>query len=716
MSNPTPSESPDSPETRLIPLRLLREDDANARGAATNPALAQADAALVASIKAHGLLENLVVTPRTKTLFGVAAGARRLRALQELAKAGDIPKNHPVPCLVIEPDAAAESSLAENAIRVAMHPADQVRAFRRLADEGATVEEIAARFGMGERTVQKRLRLGGLADEILDAYRAGELNFDTAQAFAITADADFQRTVFHSLKERGRLYPHDVRHLLGQRLQRSDSPVARFVGLDAYLEAGGSFEDRLFEDDCLTILDPDLLAKLATARLEAEAARYAADWKWTAVQFEFGWQDERQYLVAGADVLAEYTDEERKALGAAETAIETASEALEDPATDLAQRRELWATLHREQNRYAGIERDRGDRDQYSDAARACGGVIVTLDGEGDLDVRRGLIRPDDADAYRAATGETGNPQGASPRGNGSVAKPHPGTPEPAGTPDGDAPAGKKNGGYSDALRQDLRIMRTAAVRRALSHDPDVAIDLVGFVLARMAGFGRREPRHEAAILGIRKEYQPLYPSEAMNGSGIMQHLEPVPQDVDLGWLSDADPAAAFRAYRQLGDDERRSVLAHAVAALTVPHLANDSDVSGAHEQAVSDLGIDLPAEMAAVGAMPFDADLLWKRMTKGMILDAAAETIGSEWARDRAALKKTELVAAAAAAFRPDPDRDADRDAAATRWMPPGFEPAGVAGEPPAESGSRPDADEVPAAPAAADPGTAGMPAFLTQ
>ena len=65
--------------------------------------------------------------------------------------------------------------------------------------------------------------------------------------------------------------------------------------------------------------------------------------------------------------------------------------------------------------------------------------------------------------------------------------------------------------------------------------------------------------------------------------------------------------------------------------------------------------------------------------MNKGMILDVAAETIGSEWARNRAALKKTELVAAAAAAFRPDPARDPARDAAATRWMPPGFEPNGV-------------------------------------
>ena len=112
-----------------------------------------------------------------------------------------------------------------------------------------------------------------------------------------------------------------------------------------------------------------------------------------------------------------------------------------------------------------------------------------------------------------------------------------------------------------------------------------------------------------------------------------------------------ASAGATFRSYRALPDDERGSVLAHAVAALTVPHLANDKDASGAHEQAVTDLGIDLPSELAAVGAAPFDADIVWNRMNKGMILDVAAETIGSEWARNRAALKKTELVAATAAA-----------------------------------------------------------------
>ena len=91
-----------SPETRLIPLNRLRVDERNVRSASADPARVRADAELAASIKAHGLLENLVVVPRGKTQFGVAAGARRLRALKALAADKHIPTDFPVPCLLVD--------------------------------------------------------------------------------------------------------------------------------------------------------------------------------------------------------------------------------------------------------------------------------------------------------------------------------------------------------------------------------------------------------------------------------------------------------------------------------------------------------------------------------------------------------------------------------------------------------------------------------------
>jgi ParB family transcriptional regulator, chromosome partitioning protein len=91
---------------------------------------------LAASILAHGLLHNLTVVEQcnqqgaSSGKIEVGAGGRRFAALQRLAKEKKLPKSFAVPCKVVEASAAVEASLAENTIRVAMHPVDQFIAFR----------------------------------------------------------------------------------------------------------------------------------------------------------------------------------------------------------------------------------------------------------------------------------------------------------------------------------------------------------------------------------------------------------------------------------------------------------------------------------------------------------------------------------------------------------------------------------------------------------
>ncbi|MGJ8482332.1 ParB/Srx family N-terminal domain-containing protein, partial [Sphingobium yanoikuyae] len=77
---------------------------------------------LAENIAAHGLLQNLVVTPLKKAgHFTVKAGGRRLRALQRLIETNRLAADHEVQVLVLEDDAgSAEASLAENFHRVAM--------------------------------------------------------------------------------------------------------------------------------------------------------------------------------------------------------------------------------------------------------------------------------------------------------------------------------------------------------------------------------------------------------------------------------------------------------------------------------------------------------------------------------------------------------------------------------------------------------------------
>ncbi len=130
------------PLIRDIPLARLALAPENVR---KTPPDAQADASLKASIAALGLLENLVVRaddPAEDCIerYAVVAGGRRLKAMQELVEDKVIDADHPVPCQVRSGDAdPSELSLAENVIRVPMHPADQVVAFKELADAGQSV-------------------------------------------------------------------------------------------------------------------------------------------------------------------------------------------------------------------------------------------------------------------------------------------------------------------------------------------------------------------------------------------------------------------------------------------------------------------------------------------------------------------------------------------------------------------------------------------------
>ena len=178
---------------RTIPLDKLVLSPTNVR---KTPPSAAEEAELKASIRARGLKQNLVVHPASldqNDVHAVVAGGRRLKALQELAAGGVIPADFKVPCLIEAEDEALETSLMENTIRPAMPPADEFVAMAGLIDAGATIEAVAVRFGTSERHVRQRLRLGKLAPELLDAFRAGNIGLEAVTAFTLGADHAAQR-------------------------------------------------------------------------------------------------------------------------------------------------------------------------------------------------------------------------------------------------------------------------------------------------------------------------------------------------------------------------------------------------------------------------------------------------------------------------------------------------------------------------------------------
>ena len=232
-------------------------------------------APLAISLAADGLIQNLVVTPREDGKYEVIAGERRRRAIVQLVKAGTWERDVQIACEVRDSEHATAISYAENAQRVAMHPADAIRAFAALSAEGHDEAAIANRYGFDPREVRKMLALASLSPKVLNALAADRIDVATAQAFTLTDDQQRQEKVLKSART-----AHEVRRLLTEAKVTTAHRLFRFVGSDAYTEAGGGITRDLFGQDGDGYADdPALVQQLADAKFEALATEAeAAGW------------------------------------------------------------------------------------------------------------------------------------------------------------------------------------------------------------------------------------------------------------------------------------------------------------------------------------------------------------------------------------------------------------------------------------------------------
>lgn len=250
---------------------------------------------LAEDIAERGLLQNLVavsgikdVGPAKRGCYGVVAGGRRLRALWRLRDAGRIDPKMPVPFGLKDVDEGRECSLSENLQKVAMNAVDELQGYEAIiagyADTGevdpvARIARCAHHFGKTVRYIEQRLRLSGLAPAILDALRAGTLTLDSAKAYAAVSDQDLQMQVFKQMStieyaiSGARHSVHAIRNALAGKTYRGTSRQVLYVGLDAYVAAGGRVERDLFmgADEGEVLLDTGLVDQLCRDKAEPEA-------------------------------------------------------------------------------------------------------------------------------------------------------------------------------------------------------------------------------------------------------------------------------------------------------------------------------------------------------------------------------------------------------------------------------------------------------------
>jgi ParB family transcriptional regulator, chromosome partitioning protein len=124
-----------------------------------------------------------------------------------------------------------------------------------LIDAGRSVEDVALHFGVSERLVRQRLRLGKLAPELLDEFRSGEISLELVTAFTLGVDPAAQFAVWRQVKDQSYVQPHAVCCLLTQGAVPLDSALGAFVAIAAYEAAGGTVTRDLLSGDDDGFLD-----------------------------------------------------------------------------------------------------------------------------------------------------------------------------------------------------------------------------------------------------------------------------------------------------------------------------------------------------------------------------------------------------------------------------------------------------------------------------
>jgi ParB family transcriptional regulator, chromosome partitioning protein len=569
-------------QNHLIEVNKLEKSPQNARRSARRSVSED----LKSSIIAHGLMQNLVVTEAEGGKYRVIAGSRRLNAIRELQREGRLPKDYAAPCQIAEDGHALEMSLAENTVRLAMHPADEFEAFAKLVGSNTT-EQIAERFGVKLKHVEQRLKLGRLAPRLLKEYRAEKLTLDFLMAFTVTDDCKKQLAVYDAMEDW-----HTARHIremLTGQMTEATSKLAAFVGLDAYHDAGGVSRCDLFGDQ-VYLENPDLLNRLAASKLDAVRQELAAEgWKWVDISPECDWN-----------------------------------------------------TLHRCGRIQPLAESDEPQHDEgeaYDPEQMRHAGCIAFIDEDGELCIKRGLVRKEDMKHAFPA----------------------------------ERTSRKAKGDMPQTLRRDLEAYRQQAAQAEIARHRLIAFDLLAFSVACNL-FGC----YIASGLNVRFGTQTPAIEEATKAGDALKAIE---QSLPLAWLSQPTEAERFEEFCRLTDAEKLDLLAYAVATTLKPQLGTGEEGT-AYEVALS-----LTAAEVAGYWRPTTANYLG-RITRDQLLALGRELFGEAWSQSRSRDKKGELADQLERAFA-EPEkaaRNACQLAKLKSWLPSGMAFTALT-EPPAKA-----------------------------
>lgn len=611
-------------ETVEIPLTKLLAWDGNVRK--TNPDAGIKE--LAAQIRTMGLLSSLVVKPGARGKVTVIAGGRRLRALSLLADAGEIPSSYAVPCRLLKTEAddseLIEIGLMENH-HVQMHPADEFEAFRALLESGKSAADIAARFGVTEDVVLRRLALARVHPSLIKKYRKGALTLEMLQAFTLTDDNELQQQVWNQIEAQPWTNVHTVRQMLARSYVEASDKRVRFVGLTSYESEGGPVRRDLFAEGehGVFVEDLSLLERLASEKLSRLAEDLKGDgWKWIAVVTDPHDSSIARLRRLGPEPspLSPKRQSRLDELQAERDELEV--QLLGDEEADEDDLR--YTRLNKIAAEIAKIQRSR--KEGYSAETKARSGAVVSIGSEGEPHYIYGLLRKEDEAQLRT---EPRNDSGDGPIENGAAEEGNAGI--ISLKDDSDKPA------YSAALVEALTTYKTAALAAELTQNPHVALAAVVHAqVLRVFGLDLHVYR-AASCLQLSGSTPNLLQAKGSKAALFLEEqraswLSQLPHDEKTvwQWCIEQEDATLLRLLAFLA--------ATSLDAIQQPKPQDGSGNRVAHGNAVAAaLGMDMTQWFIPTAENFFD------RISKMRICEALQEA-GKDGGPSRESLKKGEL------------------------------------------------------------------------
>ncbi len=155
---------------------------------------------LAESIKNHGIVQPLVVTPIKDGKYTLIAGERRWRA-------AEIAGLQTVPAIIRSSKELEQLELAliENVQRVDLSPLEQAVSIERLHEQfSMSYDDIAKRLGKAHSTVNNTVRLLRLPEDAREALAKGQISEGHSRAIlALKGDSERQTYLLKTIIEQG---------------------------------------------------------------------------------------------------------------------------------------------------------------------------------------------------------------------------------------------------------------------------------------------------------------------------------------------------------------------------------------------------------------------------------------------------------------------------------------------------------------------------------